>query len=390
MFALALSIMGHAKVEIDYSSRFEEGTNTINCLSAWGWYNVMLGGFEIEECDYLYLEYESSTNFNLILQDENWQTCYSVTCKATETEGLIRLEPGKKTFSCVVIQNHAEGMITVKQIYFCTEQEYLYPDPQEMEAARANLSHIYQRYLDFSAGMVPGDEYGQYPQTLWDAFQAALEAALILDEEDKNYGYDLSVDEINGLSHAIVDTYLALVAGKKLYLPENGYYRFVCARQFYGEDEENGTVFYTKAMYSKPSGDNEWKTIDRSDPTFLWTLERQDDNTYLLSNPANGMVFSKPEACGNKVAYIAIDPINKVDGAYETIWDLSTEEDIVMFNFRMSTEKPNEYKYVHMNWHNEGKGWGGPMTVWCSTTNDSGASEWYLEPVDEQEYLKLK
>lgn len=387
--ALAFSFMANARVDIDFSSRFEEGTNTIHCLSAWGWNNVIINQLEIEDCDYLYIEYESSCNFNLILQDQDWQTNYQQTCLATATEGLIRLEAGKKTFSCVVVQNHAEGDITIKNIYFCTEHEYLYPDPQEMEAARANLVFIYWRYLNLSDGILPGDDYGQYSQELFDAFQAALEGALILDEPSKNYGYDLSVDEINALSHAIVDTYLALLASKKLYLPADGYYRFICARQFANTDDDSNVTTYTKAMYSKPTGENGWKNVEATDATFLWQLERQEDNTYLLTNPANGMIFSTPENCGSTQAFIAIDPINKVDGAYQTVWPLSTEEEMVMFNFRMSTEKANDYKYVHMNWHNQGEGWEGPLTVWCSTTNDSGASEWYLEPVDAEEASAL-
>lgn len=389
MMALLPALAANAKIEIDFSDHFDEGTNTITCVNAWEWHNPFLTGWDIEECDYLYLDYSSTCSFNLILQNESWQNAYQLNCASGAHEVVIPLTDTKK-FSCLVIQNHAPGEINVNQIYFCTEHEYLYPEPTDMEEARENLSRTYMRYLEFSYTITPGDAYGQYPQDLYDAFQTALDKALILDDYEQNYGYNLSVDEINALSHAIVKAYLALKDAKISYLPADGYYRFVCARQFYTADEETGDMtFYTKAMYSKPSGENGWKNLDLNDPTFLWQIQRQENNTYLLTNPANGLTFTSATNCTDGKAYIAFDPISKEDGTYITTWDLSTEEDITMFNFRMSGAEANAYQYVHMNWHNQGTGWEGPLTVWCNTTTDSGASEWYLEPVSEEDALAL-
>ncbi len=383
LFAMLLTLVANAKVDIDFSSRFEEGTNTINCTAAWGWHNVILGSmFEIEEAEYLYISYESSCNFNLILQDENWQNAYSVVCKMDETEGYIKLTPGAfPYFSCVVLQNHAEGQITVNKIYFCSEAEFYNPAPDDLEGARANLIEIYLRYQKYLDQFVVGEDYGQYPADKYQAFADAVNAALIMDNEKEMA--KLTVEQLNTMSQAIVDAYRALVDAKKMYLPENGYYRFICARQFAEGSDEEGWNPVVKAMYSDNTGTNNWKTVDREDATFLWTLERQEDKTYILRNASNKLIFNTAEKCGDKENYITIDAISKVDGAYNTIWPLSTEEDMVMFNFRFNDQPANDYKYIHMNWHNGGTGWGGPMTVWCNTTQDSGASEWYLEPVDE-------
>ena len=112
LFALTAMLTAKAVVNVDFSSRFEEGTNTIQCLSSWGWYSVMLGEYQVEEAEYLYISYEASCNFNLILQDSNWQNAYSVTCSADAREGYIKLTPGAYSgFSCMVIQNHSELMI---------------------------------------------------------------------------------------------------------------------------------------------------------------------------------------------------------------------------------------------------------------------------------------
>lgn len=383
LFAMLLTLVVNAKVDIDYSSRFEEGTNTINCTSAWGWHSVNLGSsFEIEEAEYLYISYESSCNFNLILQNENWQNAYSVVCRMDETEGYIKLTPGAVPyFSCVVIQNHAEGEITINKIYFCSEDEFYNPAPDDLEGARANLIEIYLRYQKYLDQFEVGEDYGQYPADLYQTFSDAVNAALIMDNEEEME--KLTVEQLNAMSQAIVDAYKALVAAKKMYLPSNGYYRFICARQFVEGSDEEGWTNVTKAMYSDNTGANNWKTVDREDATFLWTLEQQEDKTYILRNASNKLIFNSAEKCGDKENFISIDAISKVDGAYNTIWPLSTDEDIIMFNFRFSDQPANDYKYIHMNWHSSGTGWGGPITVWCNTTEDSGASEWYLEPVDE-------
>lgn len=390
LLAMVLAVTASARQDIDFSSQFTEGTNTIES-DAWGWKSVHTYSMaDLVNYDYLYIKYESDVNFNFLLQDENWKTCYQIQCNSADHEAYIKLEPGAYSqYTCVVIQPHAAGFVTVDAVYFCSESEFLYPDPQEMEAARENLLTMYTRYSKYTGSFTPGTEYGQYPEDLYTAFLNALEAALILDDASKNFGYDLSIDQVNALSHNIVDTYMALAAAQRLYQPANGYYRFICARQFYSETEEGDVTLYTKALYSKATGENGWKNVDREDPTFLWTLELQPDNTYLLRNPSNGLVFSTPENCTADIRYIAIDPISKQDGSYFTTWELSTEEDFVMFNFRFSNEKANDYKYIHMNWHNQGQGWEGPITVWCNTTSDSGASEWYLEPVDAAEAERL-
>lgn len=381
LFALTAMLTAKAVVNVDFSSRFEEGTNTIQCLSSWGWYSVMLGEYQVEEAEYLYISYEASCNFNLILQDSNWQNAYSVTCSADAREGYIKLTPGAYSgFSYMVIQNHSEGEITINKLYFCSEEEFYNPAPDNVEEARQNLIDIYMRYRPLFDTFPLGDDYGEYPADLYDAFVNAMNAAQILDTDE---GQELTTEQLNAMSQAIVDAYKSLLAAKKMYLPGNGYYRFICARQFSEGDDETGWIDVTKAMYSDNSGANNWKTVDREDATFLWTLELQDDKSYLLRNASNKLIFNTAEKCGDKENYITFDAISKVDGDYNTSWPLSTEEDVVMFNFRFKNDPANDYKYIHMNWHNNGTGWGGPMTVWSNTTNDSGASEWYLEPVDE-------
>ena len=306
LLAMVLAVTASARQDIDFSSQFSEGTNTIES-DAWGWKSVHTYSMaDLVNYDYLYIKYESDVNFNFLLQDENWKTCYQIQCNSADHEAYIKLEPGAYSqYTCVVIQPHAAGFVTVDAVYFCSESEFLYPDPQEMEAARENLLTMYTRYSKYTGTFTPGTEYGQYPEDLYNAFLNALEAALILDDASKNFGYDLSIYQVNALSHNIVDTYMALAAAQRLYQPANGYYRFICARQFYSETEEGDVTLYTKALYSKATGENGWKNVDREDPTFLWTLELQPDNTYLLRNPSNGLVFSTPENCTADIRVVA-------------------------------------------------------------------------------------
>lgn len=109
MLTALITIGASAKTDVDYSSRFAEGTNTIEATSSWGWHKVDLKGYEVAEAEYLYIKYEASCDFEFILQDPNWQTCYKVTCSKDATEGYLKLEPNKyPSYSCVVIQNHSE------------------------------------------------------------------------------------------------------------------------------------------------------------------------------------------------------------------------------------------------------------------------------------------
>ena len=380
-----ISVMASAKTDVDFSSKYDEGTQTITALSGWGWYNVMLQDYQVAECEYLYIQYESSCNFNLILQDPNWQNAYSVTCNASDSEAFIKLTPGAyASYSCVVIQNHSEGQITINKCYFCSEDEFFNPAPDDLEGARENLAEIYLRYQKQIDNFLVGNDYGCYPEELFTAFSNALDAALVLDnteELDK-----LNAEQLNALSQAIVDSYKALVAGKIMYLPADGYYRLVCARKFVNGDEEYGFFDKVKALYSKNDGENWWDDLKEDDPSYIWKLEKQADNTYLMQNPNNRLAFNSPERCGaDNNIHISIDAVRKTNGVYDLGYELSTDKDIVVFNFRMSNEPANDYKYVHMNWHSGGTGWNGPLTTWCNYQNDPcGASEWYLQPVDEE------
>lgn len=387
MLTALMALGASAKTDVDYSSRFAEGTNTIEATSSWGWHKVDLKGYEVAEAEYLYIKYEASCDFEFILQDPNWQTCYKVTCSKDATEGYLKLEPNKyPSYSCVVIQNHSEGSITVNKIYFCSEEEFYNPNPEGQDEARQNLVDTYVRYQAKLGDFPVGTDYGTYPEDLFKAFEDAVNAALIMDTPE---GVNMTAEQYNALAQAIVDAYRALIAAKKLYSPADGYYRLVCARLFSNGNDDDGYHDSVKGMYSSNTGSLGWNTLKTDDPTFLWTITRQPNNDYLLTNAGNTLNFTSTDKCTDGIKYITIDPIAKVDGKYETIWPLSTEEDIVMFNFRFNDKAANTSKYIHMNWHDGGKGWNGPLTTWYNTTNDSGASEWYLQAVSDEEVQEI-
>lgn len=386
LVALA-ALSASAKVDVDYSAKFTEGTNTIEAPNAWGWFSVDLRNYDVMDYEYLYIKYESTCSFNLLLQNPNWQTVYNVSCNLEDNEAYIKLTPNAfSNYSCVVIQNKAAGEITIQKIYFCTEEEYFNPAPEDHEEAVENLINIYLRYQKIEGTLPLGNDYGCYSEELYNELFRIIGEVTALDAvlEEK------TTEELNAMAQAIVDAYRALMASEKKYLPSNGYYRFICARQFYTVDEETEeTTYFTKAMYSTSEGENKWKTIDREDPSFLWTLQRQEDDTYILANPNNHLLFSTPEKCSETEGYITFDPVPKTEGEYDFSWPVSSDNEVVVFNFRFSNQPANDQKYIHCNWHNGGKGWGGPMTTWKNTNHDSGASEWYIEAVDEAEALEL-
>ena len=214
MLVALLTLSASAKIDVDFSSRFDEGTNTITAPSGWGWYTSagLSDNYEIMECDYLYIKYSSSFNFSLIIQDMGWQNAYVVNCNSTDNEAYIKLTPGAfPGFTQVVIQNHSEGSIDIEKLYFCSEEEFYNPAPDDLEGARANLMEIYMRYQKLQDKYVAGTGFGNYPEELVQAFNDALNAALILDD---NEGQNLTVEQLNAMSQAIVDAYKALEAGR--------------------------------------------------------------------------------------------------------------------------------------------------------------------------------
>ena len=395
LLAVALTVVGaSARTDVDFSSRLDDPNdpecNTITAENAWGWYNVFLQSYDVMDYAYLYIRYESTCSFNLILQNPNWQNAYSVVCTADATEGWIKVVPhAMDYYSCVVIQNREAGVITLHDLYFCTEDEFFNPAPEDLEAARENLLRIRARYEGLLPTFTPGVGYGCYPPELCQALADALAAAAAA--QDGEGGTALTATELNALAQAIVDAYRAAVGAKKLYYPEDGYYRFVVARQFNegSEEDEGGVTHPLKAMYSDNNGQNGWRTLEPDNPIFLWTMTRQADDTYLLANPSNRLTFTSAERCTDGTACISIDPLVQTPEGYDLSWELSTDQDYPLFNFRMSTDDADAYRYVHANWHDNGNGWGGPMTVWCNTAHESGASEWYLVPVGEEEALSI-
>lgn len=401
LIVCAAAITGaQARYDVDYSTRVDDPEdpecNTITAASGWGWYNIFTSSWDVMDYEYLYIKYESTCNFNLVVQDTNWQNLYSVTCSSDATEAYIKLVPhAVDYYTCVVIQNHAAGVIVIDKFYFCTADEFYNPAPDDLEEARQNLINIRTRYEAMLPDFTPGTGYANYSPEAYQALQDALAAAA--EAQDGEDGADLTAEQLNAYAQAIVDAYRVLIETKVPYYPESGYYRFVVARQFneYPEAEEGEEIDSTavthplKAMYSDNTGTNGWRTLEPESPNFLWTLERQADNTYVLANLANRLTFTQAEKCTDGTRTITFDPLVQHPEGYELAWPMSTEDDAVLFNFRFSNEDADAYRYVHANWHDNGNGWGGPMTSWCNTANESGASEWYLVPVDKEEALSI-
>ena len=329
LIVCAAAITGaQARYDVDYSTRVDDPEdpecNTITAASGWGWYNIFTSSWDVMDYEYLYIKYEATCNFNLVVQDTNWKNLYSVTCSSTATEAYIKLVPhAVDYYTCVVIQNHSAGTITIDKFYFCTADEFFNPAPEDLEEARENLLNIRARYEAMLPGFTPGTGYGNYPPDLYQALSEALVSAA--EAQDGEGGEDLTSAELNALAQAIVDAYRALVDAKIPYYPENGYYRFVVARQFneYEKAEEGAEIDSTtvthplKAMYSDNTGTNGWKTLQNDSPNFIWTLERQENNTYVLAIVANRLTFTQAEKCTDGTRTIAFDPLVQHPEGYE-------------------------------------------------------------------------
>lgn len=258
------------------------------------------------------------------------------------------------------------------------------------EMAMEEMFEIYKQYSphmdDFTVGTVPG----LYPESLVNEFKAALTAAYEAVEGSEK----LTAEQWKAIGQRIEESYNALVKGKIAYAPADGYYRILTAMQYSTtittdsiEDPDSGeiipgetiTKYFTKAMYSTLKGANGWKTLDESDPSFIFKLQRQADGSYLVQN-AFSELFLNTKNSASAVTESTTDSVTFVFDPLYTVNDTTT------FSMRASTAAASGYVYLHQGGHGGGKGEKGNVVMWsCDCAADGEAvcgSNWKFEAVD--------
>ena len=258
------------------------------------------------------------------------------------------------------------------------------PVPDEVYAMQ-KLEATYNQYSQYETAFTAGTKPGQFSQTAIDAFVLALENAAAAIGPD---GEGLSVEQLNALAQAIIDTYNDVLTNKVPISLASGYYHVKTGLLYYQEEEdpeigETVVNYYDKYMYSEKDGETikgKWGSrndLDVSDAPSLWKVTNKGGILIDMVNMATDARYTAPAT---------MKPIEESEDSLLAVEAVATDEDDVTYvNLRMKGAAPNAYNYLHQGGHSSGKGKGGNVVAWCNTWGENGpaASEWVFIPVDD-------
>ena len=279
--------------------------------------------------------------------------------------------------------------------------------PGEYELYQKMMSDFVTKYDPYLWGEDPniGTDPGQYTdKESFDAFLAILQQVnqIILEEIERP-----SNEEIEALINQATEYWNAYQASKVEYtLPADGYYRIIANLDYYktidtGEVDEFGDPIteridgIKKSIYAKMDSLAAWHTLDLEDCRDVWYITRNEDNTVNMINAATEMGFYQ---MGSPVRMHIADSakVMKLDwaGKEEVTFNGETKERDILY-IRKDGDPTNGY-YLHQLSHGRGTGEGNNLCVWNATytmgapyDSDKGTSEWFLEPVSNEEAQAL-
>ena len=276
-----------------------------------------------------------------------------------------------------------------------------------------------------SVNMYPGEGPGYGTLAAWDTWRelkAELDKVGTLVEKFFDEDYDPTTDpdcpDLDGANawKAEIDSmWTALLASEISYkIPQDGYYRIMTRMRYYTDnetkDEETGEVidtertYVSKAMlssYDKNYPDEAmWGTLRKDMANFVWKLTQEGDSV-LMQNVGMENFVSFDSSDRLKMT---TDPakISRVtfDYAANDIVDLDDDDqdERDIFYIRLSNQPRHNGRYVHQLNHSRGKDshkdqelcfWNDTYEMGDIYDSDAGTSEWYLEPVSEEEVAEL-
>lgn len=279
--------------------------------------------------------------------------------------------------------------------------------PGEYELYQKLMSDFVTQYDAYLWGEDPniGTDPGQYTdKESFDAFLAILQQInqIILEEIERP-----SNEEIEALIKQATEYWNAYQASQVEYtLPADGYYRIIANLDYYktidtGEVDEFGDPIteridgIKKSIYAKMDSLAAWHTLDLEDCRDVWYITRNEDNTVNMINAATEMGFYQ---MGSPVRMHIPDSAvaMKLDwaGKEEVTFNGETKERDILY-IRKDGDPTNGY-YLHQLSHGRGTGEGDNLCVWNATytmgapyDSDKGTSEWFLEPVSNEEAQAL-
>lgn len=270
------------------------------------------------------------------------------------------------------------------------------------EYVEEEKNKVLEEYAIYQGTFVTGTTPGCYGEAEVEEFDAALEALYALDEPGAEMP---SQEELLAMLERVKVAYEAVLASLVTTAVPDGYYRIRSAMIYYndvatGEKDEEGNDItepwegYKYMMGHKQNGKlwGIWASPDwggeavESECRKLWKITNKDGFYDMVSmyNDARFMDVARSTS-----VEMSLESENLM--AIETAG--ADVDGNVMVNFRVSTQPSGDYLYLHQNGHSNGTGVNGFLVGWCNTvdqtTGEPGATEWVLEPVDEEEALQI-
>ena len=254
---------------------------------------------------------------------------------------------------------------------------------------------LYEQYLEGRDGFLDrGSEIGQYDVTdeEFNAWLGHVQKAF--DILDGKYP-DITNEEIQAELDAIDEGWAYIQSKLVPLVITNGNYRIVSAKvwtnsitNIIGQDPETDEditetieTHPIKAMYATlDTKQVKWDNLDETDCRYLWKVTNVGKDSIQVMNIAtDGVINTCPQS---EVA--TLDPESEMTMSFMFI--KRNEEGKVVLSFK--PQGGNAYNYLHCGGHNSGKGVNGNVVGWTDG-NDADASQWILEPVDDETVAKL-
>lgn len=306
--------------------------------------------------------------------------------------------------------------------------------PEEKVQIKMVLEGIYNTYVQqavddvdepTSVNMYLGEGPGYGTLADWDTwrkFKAELDKIdpLLMKffDEDYNPATDPDcpdLDGANALKNELDSMWTALLASEIPYkIPQDGYYRIITRMRYYTDkeirDEESGELIDTERTYVTKAalasydknfpGNVMFGTLKENMANQVWKLTQVGDSI-LMQNVGMG---TYPNIESSSRFLLTDDPtkISHVmfDYAANDIVDIDDEDQDFrdIFYIRLASDPRHVERYLHQNGHSRGKDshkdldmgfWRGTYGMGGIYETDEGTSEWYLEPVPEEDIAAL-
>lgn len=289
--------------------------------------------------------------------------------------------------------------------WHCAELQ-LYPANEEEALAEAIniLLMQYDKYMPgYPEELSIGTAFGQYSDTeAWADFQADIMAAMDLAAR-LDGGETPPEAEVMAVVDKTEADYARLMASLVRFSMDEGYYRIVGNLPYYREVETGETDldgnpvterrYYDIAMLGTLEGWCQWDAKDDTDARQLWRLGMEGQDVRMV-NAGTGMTCVRTVDNGDIQMEEGADKLFGFD--YVGTQD---GRDVVYIRFaeHQSGYDGTTSVYFHQRGHEKGAGKGPQrLCLWQATwnkgvayTDDKGTSEWYLEPVGDEEAQQI-